>query len=230
MDCMANPELCGPSGDYEEEEDNDPQFTLSCNESVTRGKSAGCTVIVSGSTEQGRPYTESDFQYDWISDHTSKTGTGSDGNTWRGTATETVTIRVQVASEGYSDSRTIQVTPRTLGALPTLNAEVQYSGEPGKTKNGRVGLYRIPSDPLGTASRLAGSGPWANHYMTKVTINGSFPSELHISHDFDPYGGPGYSGAADSARADSTNCSNYANVPSSASYKEINTVCGDLSA
>ena len=121
----------GGSGD-DDSDDNGLQVFLSCDESVTRSGSVGCTVSVTGEMDQGEPYSASDFQFDLTSSSgASSTDTGNDGNRWSGTATEIATISVSVTSESYHEKESIQVTVRDLGSFPALSAQAAcYRGWP----------------------------------------------------------------------------------------------------
>ena len=214
----------GGGGD-DSDDDNALRFSLSCDNTVTRGESAGCTVHVTGKSPEGEAYSASDFQFDWSSDlGASYKGSGSGGNEWRGTATATAEITVGVASESYSESASITVTARNVGSLPLLNARtVRYSGQPRSQRGeGTYGFYRIPDPPPGSVSQSTGSGPWAGQYMLDITLESSFYSELHVSHDYAANG-------PDWPLANAT-CTNSHSLPSSSSYSVVNYACGTAAA
>ena len=214
----------GGGGGSDDGDDNALRFSLNCDYSVTRGSRAGCTVSVSGEDEQGEPYSAAEFQYDWTSNWgVSYTGNGNGGNEWSGTATEPATITVSVASESYTEMATINVTARSVGSLPSLNAGTAwYTRQPRTLGEGTYGFYRIPDWPPGSVSKSAGSGPWDGQYMTEVTIESSFYSELHVSHDYTADG-------PDWPLANAT-CANSRSLPSSSSYLVVNTFCNTAPA
>ncbi len=215
----------GDDDDDEEDEDTTPKFTLSCSTSVQRGSEGGCDVLVSGTNAEGEQYTAADFDFDWSSNlGASFTGSGNEGNVWRGTATSDITISVSVATHDYKASRDIPVTSRSVGSLAQLNAgHVRYTGRPRSEKGDNVyGFYRVPEPASGEVTQATGNGPWSGQAYTKIKLYATFYSELHVSHDYTS-SGPAWPLA-------NASCPGSDAFPFNSSYDYVNLYCNTFNA
>ena len=222
----------GDSGDDDDDDDSDDDdsddedkeitFSFSCDQSVTRGNTAGCEVKVG----YAEGVEEKQHTFNWSSS-TGATFSMSDANggEWRGKATEGVTITVAVAAVDFSAAATISVDPRDDYHAPSMSAEPTYSSKP-RDSLGVLGWYTPFPDgilykPEYGPQPEEGTGPWTGSFMAGA-IAGFFASELLVSDDYDEPG-PTY------ADADSTCSSAPGNLSDTEeSYYSVNSHCGTL--
>ena len=170
------------SDDDDDEDDNeDITFSLSCDESVTRGDTASCTVRV----EYAEGVDEKQHKFEWSSGDATFSMSDANGSSWQGTATEDVTIEVAVAAENYAAEAKISVDARPIISVSDLSASAQYTDKP--TGLGLYGFYYASSPSAPVSGFIAGSGPWDGSYIAgNFSANFGFTSELHVSNDYDP--------------------------------------------
>ena len=208
--------------DDSDDEDEEITFSFSCDQSVTRGNTAGCEVKVG----YAEGVEEKQHTFNWSSS-TGATFSMSDANggEWKGKATEGVTITVAVAAVDFSAAATISVDPRDDYHAPSMSAEPTYSSKP-RDSLGVLGWYTPFPDGILYKAEYGpqpeeGTGPWTGSFMAGP-IAGFFESELLVSDDYDEPG-PTY------PDADSTCSSAPGNLSDTEeSYYSVNSHCGTL--
>ncbi len=203
----------GDDGKDDDGEDTSDSLYLSCDSSVERGRTAGCTV---NAPDDGKGLNPDQLTYDWSSSSGATfTGTGTGGNEWRGTATESVTVSVAVVSQGFSDSQEITVNARSgWGVGQASVTSVTYAN-----LGSILGRYTVPSIATPTfGDPVAGGGPWSGRFASGSAP--SFSGDIQIN---DNYGGG--SNTYRNARRDG--CLSARNQAQEyETYSSINSMCG----
>ena len=213
----------GDSGDDDDSDDDDDddddtsRFRLSCTESVTTGENASCSVSFTDSDEQA---TLDQFLYIWSSS-TGATLAESSDSKWEGTATESATINVKIISEGFDESRSVDVVPESAPSVffKPLNAEAQHTADPKTEPNAEFGFYKFPKNPPTASIPHSGSGPWTGRGYISTSDNIVVSTELHILEDF-KVNGPKWPDARTACPPTGVDLDKFS------SNSTVNTVCG----
>lgn len=184
------------------------EFDLSCDQTITRGQSGGCSV---SATQAGKDVTDQ-YDYQWSA---SSGATQSSSSSWNGTAISGITVTVTVSSESWSDSKKISVTPRSGWSVAQFNAPLRYRA----MATSLFGFYEIPGEPPVLPAPVAGTGPWHGDYMTGNPP--TVPATLWLNSFFTT-GGRAYPDADDTCDSSSTN------LRYSENYYAVNSYCGSL--
>ncbi len=131
-------------------------FALACSSSVTRGSTGRC--IVSAVGEDGEIDADA-FAFSWSST-TGATASGQGIDTWEGTATENATVTVSVGE--FSESRSINVRPRSGWRVSPFSASITYDNS---LADDVFGLHRVDRNTPSIPTPVAGSGPWDGRYV-----------------------------------------------------------------
>ncbi len=182
-------------------------FTLTCDNSVTRGRRGGCSVAAVNA--KGADVDISPFTISWSSSSGAKTS-GKGKSTWDGYAVDDVTVTVKVG--GFSDSEDISVNARFNWGPSAVRAPRQFS------RISTLGLYDLPQSPSYVPSPREGTGPWKKRWYMR---DAPAPSTALYVHDDYSTGGNGHSGANGTCPASSS-------LPSSSNTYTVNRRCNTL--
>lgn len=179
-------------------------FALTCTSSVTRGSNGRCSVSAVGEDGEIDPDA---FSFSWSSS-TGAAASGQGMNTWQGRATETAKITVSVGQ--FSESRNINVRPRSGWRVSPFSASITYDNSLADDVFGR---HRVEINTPSIPTPVAGSGPWNGRYMAgrPPTVSNRIWIQANYTLSGPPH--PGANGVCSS-------------VPASSNYYRVNTNCG----
>jgi hypothetical protein len=182
-------------------------FTLSCDNSVTRGREGSCSVAAAD--EDGEEVDISPFTFSWSSSSGAKTS-GAGKTSWEGYAVDDITVTVEVGT--FSDSKDISVNARFNWGPSAVRASRQFS------RIGTLGLYDLPQSPSYVPLPREGTGPWKKRWYMK---SAPVPKTALYVHDDYSTRGKRHSGANSTCPASSS-------LSSSASTHSVNRKCNTL--
>ncbi len=182
-------------------------FTLSCDNSVTRGREGSCSVAAVNA--EGAEVDISPFTISWSSSSGAKTS-GKGKSTWEGYAVDDVTVTVDVG--GFSGSKDISVKARFNWGPSAVRASRQFS------RISTFGLYDLPPSPNYVPSPREGTGPWKKRWYMK---DAPVPKTALYVHDDYSTGGKRHSGS-------NSTCSASSSLPSSSNAYRVNQQCNTL--
>ncbi len=197
----------GGGGNNNNNQNQEITFTLSCDNSVTRGREGSCSVAAVNA--EGAEVDISPFTISWSSSSGTKTS-GKGKSTWEGYAVDDVTVTVEVG--GFSDSKDISVNARFNWGPSAVRASRQFS------RISTLGLYDLPLSPNYVPAPREGTGPWKKRWYMK---DAPTPNTALYVHDDYSTGGKRHSGASSTCPASSS-------LPSSSNTYTVNQKCNTL--
>lgn len=201
----------GNNGDSNNDDDEELEITLFCPKNVMRGDEANCQIISEEDPEDLEKLTFT-WSSNWGASHT--------GLSWKGTATDDITVSVSTTS--WSSKAKISVTNRTWNLPSPLSPKVEYT-----TLGSGVGGQFVPKHAKPKPG--AGTGPWSSRYYLQSAPR--FAAELHISKNYDSrwhqhLSLPKYSFSYGSLSSDArVACPEAQSISGSVSYRYLNDKC-----